>query len=1027
MAKKTSKSKRPTGLSISRKGMVFTFKWKKGETYGDGQQLQYMIHSGKKPKWKSIAVSRSETSRAITLAASSFYPASGKKTLSSISFRVRGNAAKVKKTNKGWSTWSSKSFDVKFPRKPAAPSFTLSEDYSNVGTFSWSVKISDSDAYVFSSCEYQSLLTTSGETDGSKLSWNDKQTGWKTGTGKDTGSVSITEDTSVIAVDSHTRWFRVRSRGPQGHSDWAYAKHVYSLSQAAVIHSAKAVENGVGGVNVLLSWVAPSSSRTPIDKTTVQWTISTPAENLKCPDDASWNDGNASKDAAGTDMAQFSIDSQVGKDKCLFVRVNTEHDGQLTYGTPFLAITGALSAPTLTSTELDTSTNKATVTATNNSEVLDSQLAVLFRSETEDLVLGVIPHGETSVTVQCPELASTEVHAFGVYAFQGSYESVTRPDGLIAYEISANAKSEEVWQGGEVPKAPENVTAVATSISGTVQVSWDWTWDQADGAVISWANHEDAWESTDEPSTYSISSLHASRWNITGLETGVTWYIRVRLTVGSGDAVTYGPWSAAVPIDLSAAPSIPTLVLSKQVITAEETVTASWVYASGDGTAQGYGELCEATIESDGIHYGEILAHTQSAQNLTISASDAGWETGTTHYLCVRVTSASGRVSDGWSPAVSITVAEPLTAALTETSLETVTVTDDADEKITREVLSLTKLPLTATLTGAGAGGTSILVIERAASYHMERPDESEFDGFAGETIAQVSISGEGTLTIDAEDLIGSLDDGASYTLIGTVKDTLGQSAEVRQEYEVHWAHQAGIPIATAVMDRSTYSATITPTAPSSYAEGDVCDIYRLSMDQPELILEGVAFEASYVDPYPAFGEGCGHRVVCRTANGDYITEDNLPAWVDLDEEDGDALYVKELVIDFDGSRVVLPYNVKLDHSWEKDFERTRYLGGHIQGDWNPGVTRDLSAGAESIRTSDTETIRLMRELAEYPGICHVRTPDGSSFAADVEVSESREYNSFAVSFSLEIKRVDAEGFDGMTLAAWLAMQEANA
>lgn len=36
-----STSAKPSGLSISRKGDKYIFSWKKGGTYGDGQQLQY--------------------------------------------------------------------------------------------------------------------------------------------------------------------------------------------------------------------------------------------------------------------------------------------------------------------------------------------------------------------------------------------------------------------------------------------------------------------------------------------------------------------------------------------------------------------------------------------------------------------------------------------------------------------------------------------------------------------------------------------------------------------------------------------------------------------------------------------------------------------------------------------------------------------------------------------------------------------------------------------------------------------------
>jgi len=1022
---KTKKSKKPTGLSITRNGMVFTFKWKKGETYGDGQQFQYKIGSGNKAKWKGLSIGSTTTSKAVSLSAGDYYPASGKKTLSYISFRVRGNKDKAKKDNFGWSSWASKTFDIKVPREAASLSFSLSEDYSNVGTFAWEVTTASSDTPVFTNTEYQSILTESSETDGAKLTWNSAQAGWLTGTGVASGSSTITEDTAVIAVGSHTRWLRIRSRGPQGASGWSYAKHVYSASSVASIISASAEKNSEGGLSVIAEWDAPSDSRTPIDKTTVQWTISTPAAGLSCSDDASWTDANTSKDTSGNDMARFSIDQLVGIDTCLFVRVNTEHDSQVTYGTPAFVMAGMLKSPTFTSVEVDTETNKATITATNNSEVPDSNLAVMFRSSSDPSIaytLGIIKKGETVLTVQCPVLSSDITYSFGIYAFQGSYESVTLPGGVITYIVNANAKSDEAWNGGNVPMAPSNVMAVPSETEGTICVTWDWTWEAADGATISWANHEDAWESTSEPSTYTISQLHASKWNISRLDTGVTWYVRVRLNSGNGDNATSGPWSEIVSVSLSSAPSVPVLTLSDSVVTEDGSITASWVYTGSDGTSQAYSEICEATIDANGITYGNVIAHTKTSKSITISVKEMGWTSGTTHYLCVRVTSASGKTSDGWSPVASLTVAKPLIASITKSSLEEITVTDD--EGITRKVMSLTVLPFSATITGAGIGGTTILAIERAQDYHMERPDESERDGFKGETVVLTEVSGEGEISVIADELIGSLDDGAAYTLLATVKDSLGQDDTASQEFEVHWNHQAGMPSAVAAADKETLSVTITPGAPDTSEEGDVCDIYRLSSDAPEIIISGGVFGTSYVDPYPAFGDSCGHRIVLRTANDDYITSDNIPAWVDTDDESGDVLYVKSIVIDFDGERINLPYNVKLDNSWDKDFERTRYLGGSIEGDWNAGVTRDLSASTDSILTRDAQVIRKMRALSVFPGICHVRTPDGSSFAADIEVSEGREYNSPVVSFSLDIKRVESEDFDGMSLEEWNAMQK---
>jgi len=53
--------------------MVFTFKWKKGDTYNDGQQLQYKIGTGKKPGWKDLSIADTATSKAVSLSAGSYY------------------------------------------------------------------------------------------------------------------------------------------------------------------------------------------------------------------------------------------------------------------------------------------------------------------------------------------------------------------------------------------------------------------------------------------------------------------------------------------------------------------------------------------------------------------------------------------------------------------------------------------------------------------------------------------------------------------------------------------------------------------------------------------------------------------------------------------------------------------------------------------------------------------------------------------------------------------------------------------
>ena len=1015
-----SATKKPSGLAISRKGMKFTFSWKIADSdYGAGQELQWRTNL---TKWTSLSVGTSATSKTVTLSANTYWPYT-KKYLDYVAFRVRGKRRTARSVTYNWSAWTENSWNMIAPETPSLTA-ALDSTLSNVTKFTWETpNVSDTNQKPFTRVEWQSLLVeNSTVTDGSKLTWDSSQTGWQTGTGSASGSKEITESSLVLTQNSYTRWFRVRAvgcgggGGIKGCSYWRYAKHVYALPYLPTISLA---EKQGSTMWVYTEWTAGQNAAHPIDKTTVEWAIDTPLANLACPGNASWTEAAVSRDTSGSDAAKFYIDRSIGDDECLWVRVTVQHDRNQQTTDAKLVSVGSLSEPENLSVSQNDTTYRATITATNTSDVPDSALAVIFRgseNSSQDFIVGVIPHGETSVTVQCPDWSSETAIAFGVYAFQGTYSAKTRADNVTVYAVNANMRSAEIWNGGAVPQAPTNVTAVISGdTEGEVILTWNWSWSAANRAEISWSQNPNAWESTDEPSSYVLDNLHAAKWRVSGLETGTTWYFRIRLLQANEDETTYGPYSDAVFVDLSSAPSVPVLVLSSAVITKEETVTASWAYSTTDGTSQSYAEICEATVENNALVYGDIIAHATTAQHVTISADN--WEVGTTHLLCVRVASASGHVSDGWSDPVAITVAEPVECEITVTSLITATIEDsDGDE---REVLSLDELPLTATITGAGTSGTTTLIVERAAEYHMDRPDGSVSDGFEGETIVLYRQTGESQISIELEDLIGLFDDSAAYRLIATVEDSLGQSASASIDFEVHWAHQAEVPTVTVTMEDGV--AVITATAPAGAEQGDVCDIYRLSADKPELIVEGGAFGTAYVDPYPAIGNGYGHRIVDRTVNGDYITADNQPAWVDTSDNTADQLDEYSIIVDFDGQQLILPYDITLSNRWGKDFKLTTYLGGSQQGDWNPSVTRTANYTVNLIADEDAETISGLRALAAFSGICHIRTPEGSSYSADIQVAESKGYNNWeTVGYTLTVTRVDPEQLDGIPYSEWV-------
>ena len=1384
-----SETKKPTGLKITRDGGKFTLSWKIGaKNYGAGQKAQYRLINGKTKltKWTDVNVKTTKTtSIQVAIANDKYFPYGSK--VGAVEFRVKGKRSPyTKKYKKGgkthtktvtpkWSDWSTKSFSLAVPNNPTV-SAALSDSQSNVTTFSWATAVSSADARNFRSVVWESILVQNcGTTKGADMASKFKSStlGWQTNTSTlASSSKVISENTSTIAGKSYTRWFRAKARGLAGDSGWSYSRHVYAEPNRPVVKGKVTVkDNGSGGYHCKATWNASESASRPIDSVTVQYLFVTPAAGLTCPTvgDNSWTDADVIRDTArSNDALSFTTDQQCALDQCMFVRVNTTHDRVTTKGVPTLAKIGWLTDPSGVSVQTNESTHKATITATNGSSVPDSFLAVTYIDSTDadkSFVVGIIPHGSTNVQVQCPDWTGQPAVAFSVRAVVGSYKAVTRPDGADCYSVTERMVSQHtVLEGGAVPTPPTNVSVSATSIPGTVRVTWNWSWADATAAELSWADHEDAWESTDEPETYEISTLRAGAWNISGLATGQTWYIRVRLKTGNGDEATYGPYSTIQTIDLSSAPSVPVMYLSDGVITEDGEVTASWAYTSTDGTAQAYAEVCEATVGGGGITYGSPIARTETAQHVTIRPTDpdVNWTAGTTHLLCVRVVSASGRTSDAWSDPVSVTVAEPLSVAITQSSLVwdtveesvteysgsliqiengdgapligckvsitpkqsgtgtpspdnvraisgwesvnvydtgknllkntgtsrtfngiTFTVNDDgtvtangtatanayiqvgtwtkrgtfilsgcpsgesnvsvyiakgnytrydrgngtefalpesendlgvvcivysgktvsnlifrpmirrADDTdptyepcngttktvnlgrtvyggeaeivggsltdkmgmidlgtinwtrnasldifisdgiangataisagyetaicsnyatyytgssitlsqipnnnivfsttsasgsprfivkdtrytdgsalktalsgviavfplatpqtytLTGQEIStllgqnniwadsgelevktgivhtgwfLNEMPLTVTATGAGEGGQTTYSVVRNGSYYLDRPDESRFHGHDGETVALTSVNGEAQAKISVTDLLGPMDDGANYSLTASISDGLGQSASTTIPFTVKWSHQALVPTATCITDTSALITKITPVAPAGTIATDTFDIYRLSADKPELIVEGGQWGTTYVDPYPALGDMGGHRVVFKTANGDYITQDNELAWTDLGEDEGDYLDIDYSLIDFNGVQIPIRYNMDFDNTWSKDFQETKYLGGSVQGDWNPAVSRTGSLNAVCL-TEDIEVIQAVRRLAVYPGICHVRTVDGSSYTADVQVKDSYSYDNAGkiTSFSLSITRVDTEELDGMTLAQWEA------
>lgn len=1630
---------RPKGLTLERKGGKFTLSWKiSSANYDDGQDLQYVIITSQKKfdsaenfmkqgfkvsglKWKNVSVGKKTTAKAISITLGDYYPNKDaddkyKPYLAGIIFRVRGNRKDETKTVKGKrvtykysvSDWSYYYYDT---LPPEVPEFIKElSDQSNYVTYSW--ECNDATLQRINTDVEFETIAVKNTTGAYKTDdfWTDATKETKGQAGSYVGGGPSGEDFD-ISTDSWTRFVRVRARGAGGASDWVYLYNVFALPYAAKNVAAEAIKDeATNTFTCNVNWLADADFAHPIDNVLVEYAMETPLAGMQCPAEANWQTGDTRSDTTGSDRSTFSIDGLLGEDKCLFIRIVTEHKSTTngnyaSRSIPIIATrdgTGLLKDPEITALESYTDGNykKVRITASNESDVPDARIIVSYKDKVnqEPIDIGVATN-DTETVLYVPDWTGKEPKDFGVRAVVGTIDTKVRQGDNVSVVTVRNEIMRSpgiIWDNGTVPRAPENVSAVQT-VDNDILVTWDWAWDEADSAEVSWADRENAWDSTDEPDTHIVSKARSSKLYISGLDTGQRYYVRVRLIKGSDDSAVYGEYSETQWVDLNSAPAIPELTLTPEVVTENSSFIASWSYVSTDGTDQDYAAISEVTRSGGEYHYGDPIAEVTDAQRISISSSR--WPVGTEHALAVRVRSKSGRWSE-WSTPKNITVAEPISCEIVSTSLESkeieldpetksgslvtlnggddtnvrdvtslqvalepvqdneydsvwaggngknklppttantpqtiegitwtvnadgsvtasgtstarsvftylfvsadnatvlngsykgvlgngsnlnsmssgikigdnwggfnaqtmpvngaltqvwfslegtgttvnktiypmivastetstvytpwenivpitapttsknlipypyilgsntvsgITYTDNGDGTLTingtatasafydlgnasrnyfelpagtytfagsgnagvgvtlckivdgsgqffknantsavtftttesafyyfyivvnsgttvdnlivkpqlergsvatlfrpygenvqvihtdtqyydpadveigknwimgsdplrainvfnvtggescriitsggnfdnvlfiemnnntqitnfsvkapydntvtldpacnkiimqfqqtttiteddfngfacsvskeyetyttdldttvyggnadvvngtgtsamgmvdagtlnwlyysaynmfyvpltgrakgetnlicsaypvggvwaatndnairgntsndtiyikdtsygtdtaafkqamsgvqicyelatptdltltpqtvslnegtnnvwseqgdvtiRTVdavttgLALTRMPLTVNITGAGQNGVVNVLLRRTESYVNSLPNGDDLRGYAGEVVARVDSIGDGEVEIPLERISGRLDDGAKYQIEATIQDNLNQKAEaVAIPFFVKWDDQAIMPEASVDIEDGVAKIAIAEMRDAS--EGAYCDIYRLSVDKPELIYHRADFNNTYVDPYPTIGEFGGYRVVYYTANGDYITADDTYAWEDYTEEEYES---DEAIIDFNGEQLRLYYNVDADSSWAKDFKQTKYLGGAVQGDWKAGVSRTGTAAAVFISVTEADKFPKIRELAEWLGHCHVRTLDGSSYTADVQVSESNPHDKHGLvkSASLSITRIDPVDVDGMTLAEW--------
>lgn len=513
--------------------------------------------------------------------------------------------------------------------------------------------------------------------------------------------------------------------------------------------------------------------------------------------------------------------------------------------------------------------------------------------------------------------------------------------------------------------------------------------DDSTGTEITWADEEDMWKSTQEPSKFEfewsdgeleydeVIYHDSATLTIKNLEEATQYFIKARRYL-SGEITTYSPYSNAATVLTSEKPEkviascdryVPTgKALSIYWTFSGNGVQKEWQIVSSEGTvlAKGEGGISSTQISAERL---KEFATNNSITFTVQTSTGSGFVISEEHTITIID-----------NPQISLSVVTPMTV-----------------QPYSFDVTANALCDLIVIVSSQGASGQFPQGIAR------QTPGDTIHSDLYVPEWAESQGTYTATITLPAG---LNFWDGGSYTVSVTAIDrTTGlRSAEIVTPFTVAWAHQAVDPGEyVTVTPIDTYdeegfhriAAMIELTPPAEAEATDVYDIYRLTGDGAQLIGEGFPLTYTAYDEYAPFGINVdlAYRVAIRTLDGDV-------EFADIEYE----FEQKTLRFDWMGGFLELPYNISIGDTYKKDVEIRQHMDGSVDGYWNQNIVRTSKLSTDVIKLDQKLEIDMARALARYAGAVFVRTPEGTAYEADVQVSDMSANNKHLMAIAIDVQ-----------------------
>lgn len=653
--------------------------------------------------------------------------------------------------------------------------------------------------------------------------------------------------------------------------------------------------------------------------------------------------------------------------------------------------------------------------------------------------------------------------------------SCTVSDGN-SYKVRCRVKIDSIYSdwsdysdGSKIilkPSAPSGITSCVAASETSVKLTWGAS-ATAKTYDIEYATERDYLGASN--ASNKITGVESTTYTITGLESGNTYYFRVRAVNEAGES----GWTSIASTIIGTKPEAPTTWSSTTTAITGDVVYLYWVHNCEDNSTQTKAEL-ELTINGSTTTK-TITNSSDSDETSMYSVSTSGYTEGVTIQWRVRTAGVTNEYGD-WSTQRTIDIYAPPTLSLNMT---------DVNGDV---IYTLTSFPFYIT----GIAGPST---QEPIGYHVTVVSNASYETvdeignfkmiYKGQEIYSRFFDTSNDLLLELTPDSIDLENNISYTIKCVVTMNSGLNAEEAVDFDVAWTDTMYIPNAEISFDPETLCAHIRPycdiypmifykvdyevstgkfyrtgeiltdvsgnSVNESYTEywGDIVYYGKTGAGQsvyfcvtqsttPELVedvrlsvyrreYDGrfveigkglVNTENTFVtDPHPAL-DYARYRVVAISESTGAVSYADIPGYpvgeksviIQWDENWSGFDTTESSVSStrsWSGSMLKLPYNIDVSDSNSLDVSLIQYIGrSHPVSYYGTHLGTTATWNVE-IAKSDKNTLYGLRRLAIYMGDVYVREPSGSGYWAHISVSFSQSHCELTIPVTLELTRVE--------------------